>query len=1053
MRNFLMSIMVLAFSGCFEIQEQELIINGNSSKKHKESDLVPEFNPVRHNDTVILKLENNNAGNGDTGTAGVDVITYEFTHPVKQKVCLEKHEEIKYRLVIKDQNETEVLIVEDGECQTFMASASLYHFHISYSSASASTLLGENSAVFIRPLAETTHCEDYQPINFQIEQEPTLQVTTGNHCTADPNLICNIPKTYSDIPANCTLPGPWRHSETNCTYYSAYDCGTHRSNQCSKNVSGCQNVWKYRLDNLDGDCGDQYDNWGPCYSSSEFWVNCFGGNYDQAFSYKSKAGDVIKTAYRNYVDQYCAGTVFSDCNDAWTETSEPPNNCIGFKEYVKFGNLELSSGETAIYLREYLQVGRNDYMPKADDVLMVLNGRCDNIPHRIGAYITGPQTQIVIYPFTDLTGKPLVFSNDSKVENKIIKVPEVNLPDQGSIDPAFKDIIRSNALSLTVTSRTGTEEDLCRIKDVGLICDNPTKWDIAPKMTGEVVLVKMTDVTIKAGTNCSAAFLFDYRCDDLNKLGLKNYGMGVDVPQVLKEAVIFDSDTVLRSFSKKEFKGDVKVSQGSGSSPLTVELDAETVSSIHVYKLPGYNHTILISLRKCCGCDLHEVEFRDEDLTHTVLVGSNLAGASFVDVDLTGADLRMTSLRNAKFNNVNLGENYLGCADMSGADMSDPANSSKSKTIVSAGFNWEVSTTNNGIAVSCSDGDTYLTSAKIPLTILPKESWKTIRLQNAALLDKIDGYDLSGIDMSGSNLRGLRAGGKILNMQGADLSGSDLTDADLSSIDFSPLIKNDNAKYTNFSNTKIGGASFANANLEGADFNIVSVDGISGSVNFSYALLMNSVLTNVDLGKADFSYAYFFSKFKDNVTVQKKAIAENIVAQDAIFTGSFLSNMTFTNLISKNSNFNGAQMVGTKFNSSDLSNSKFSDAYMHGADLTGSLITDASFSGAYFSLNDGYWHYTSNDPECSEIRINYKKTQLGDTSMVLCPNGEKGPCDNDEKLSRKDKKIAEPPCVDGEDDIFGNTDCITHEYLEKNTIPKCDQSNKDVMQCGCLISQ
>jgi len=115
------------------------------------------------------------------------------------------------------------------------------------------------------------------------------------------------------------------------------------------------------------------------------------------------------------------------------------------------------------------------------------------------------------------------------------------------------------------------------------------------------------------------------------------------------------------------------------------------------------------------------------------------------------------------------------------------------------------------------------------------------------------------------------------------------------------------------------------------------------------------------------------------------------------------------------------------------------------------LLTDASFSGAYLSLKDGYWHYSSDDAECSDIRINYNKTKLNDTSTVICPNGEKGPCDTDEKLSRKDKKTVEPPCVDGDEDIFGDTDCITHEYLEKNTIPKCDQSNDDVMQCGCLI--
>jgi uncharacterized protein YjbI with pentapeptide repeats len=569
-------------------------------------------------------------------------------------------------------------------------------------------------------------------------------------------------------------------------------------------------------------------------------------------------------------------------------------------------------------------------------------------------------------------------------------------------------------------------------------------------MTGEVVILKMADENIKAGKNCSAAFLFDYRCDNIYKMGLRSSlpGKLIDVSR----AILFDSDTFLRTFDDIKFKGSAKVSQGSSSVPSTVYLDEEWFQSIHAYKLPDYNHAILISLRKCCGCDLENVNFTGDDLSNTVLVGSNMKNASFTGVDLTGSDLRETSLVNAKFSSVKLGDNHFGCADLSNVDMSDPSDSSKSTAVVSGSFDWDINTNHNNIQVSCDKSKTNLTSAKIPVQILPKNSWKTINLQRATLLDKADGYDLSGIDMSGCDLTGIRAGGKVMNMQGADLSDSDLTNADFSSIDFSPLVKEKVAKYSNFSNAKIGGTSFANANLEGADFKNVSVDGITGSVNFSYALMMNAVIADADLGRADFSYAYFFSKFRENVETQKKAKAENIVAQDVVFTGSFMSNMTFANVTFKNSNFNGAQLVGTTFSSGDISNSKFSDAFLQGADLTGVLLTDVSFSGAYFSLKDGYWHYTSDDAECSEIRINYNKTKLGDTSLVICPNGEKGPCDTEEKLSRKDKKTVEPPCVDGDEDIFGNTDCITHEYLEKNTIPECDQSNKDVMQCGCLVS-
>lgn len=91
------------------------------------------------------------------------------------------------------------------------------------------------------------------------------------------------------------------------------------------------------------------------------------------------------------------------------------------------------------------------------------------------------------------------------------------------------------------------------------------------------------------------------------------------------------------------------------------------------------------------------------------------------------------------------------------------------------------------------------------------------------------------------------------------------------------------------------------------------------------------------------------------------------------------------------------------------------------------------------------------DPECTDIRILCDVTRLGDTSQVTCPNGELGPCDTAEKRTPRGRDIIEPPSGDGDDDIFGHTDCITHEFLERNTVPTCDESREDVMQCGGLV--
>ena len=225
----------------------------------------------------------------------------------------------------------------------------------------------------------------------------------------------------------------------------------------------------------------------------------------------------------------------------------------------------------------------------------------------------------------------------------------------------------------------------------------------------------------------------------------------------------------------------------------------------------------------------------------------------------------------------------------------------------------------------------------------------------------------------------------------------------------------------------------------------------TGKMGIDGELVIKILFQDADLGDADFAYAYLFSKFRESIATQKRARVENMTCQGGVFTGAFLSNMTFTNVRFIGANFNGAQLVGTRFTSGDLSKASFSDAYLHGADLSAAVLTNASFAGANLSLESGYWHYSSDDPECTDIRINYEASRLGDTTNVTCPNGELGPCDTTGKLTPKGRPIIEPPCVDGDDDIFGNTDCITHEYLKNNTIPECDESRDDVMQCGCLV--
>lgn len=1047
MRIGWLALSMVTFAACANDTvgtDEAYIAKGQAGRTFVEASLLSASPGIDHDDTVILDLETSLARLGDTGTTGTDVVTYAFTHAVTQTVCLEDHGVIAYHLSVTDGAGRSVAAVGPGECATIAVEPGQYAFAISSSAGVGAASEGTGTPVFIRPLAETTHCEDFvSAATAPPETEHGLEAV--GTCIAGSGMKCQVAEHYTELPYTCPFRAPWSYSDryecVGMDHDQDANCTTHLYQNCADLEQECLRYWSNET--------DDFQDWGD--SGVNVWIGCFSGTRAQyTWSKNSDIADpVMASSFRTYVGQYCAD-VARDCSTGWTLASAAPRNCPGFAGYARYGDLDLKVGEVAIHPRTYLHLGRSPILPAADEVVLVLNGRCDSIPHRTGRYTLGPQTQAVVYPFADLKGKPLLFENDGDDEARAFATPAVFRRQLASQDPAFQSLVDSTESSITVTANTGTDADLCRVKAVGLECDATTAWDLEPVAAGETLLVGMPDAAITGGKGCARTYLFDYRCDDLAKLGLANPGPDSNVGPALSKAVLANSDTVLRTFAGESFQGTASASRGESSGPSTVMLDAATVVSAHAYMLPNYNHTILISLRKCCGCDLHDVRFDGNDLSDTVLVGSNMDGARFTNTNLVGADLRQTSLRGATFDTVELGDNLLGCAVMTGASMANPSNASLSTATLTGTFDWRTDSVHDGIRINCAPGTTDLSKARFPIQMLPRDTWRTLRLQDATLLDKADGYDLSGINLSGGDYSGLRAGGRELDMRGANLSGSNLSGADFSSVDLSPLVTESATLYADFSNTKIGGASFANANLEGADFRSVTIDNGPRSVNFSYSMLVNAVFVDADLGAANFSNAYLFSKHRDTGT--KKAQAEYITARGATFSGAFLSNMTFSQVKLVDADFHGAQLVGTRFTSGDLTGTKYSEAYLQGADLSGVMLDGASFVGAYLSLKPGYWHYSSDDAECTDVRIDYLPTSLGDTSGVVCPNGENGSCDTTEKLLRKDKKIVDPPCVDGDEDIFGNTDCIQHEYLKNGTIPECNQSNPDVMQCGCLVS-
>ncbi len=1049
-RFFIILISFFIASACSDNKEVQEIATGRGRTVFHESDLNSSEVTASHNDMIILGLESSAAHKNDIGKPGTDVIEYEFDHSLSQRVCLEKHDSVSYGLKIYDENENMINEITSGNCEIIDIDPGRYSFHY---------FTGENSAdsveavhpLFIRPLAETSHCADYNFSENNMKTTVHASSTDESHCSDNSNLSCHIPEHYSDLSYQCKGQIAWNVSNMgNCWYMDDSQseiCSSHLYSNCEELESICVGYWKEWTD-IDG---TPYIDWNG-YGLNDIWKNCFRGSIYQYANpdYRKKAGSIMKDNLEKYISQFCSD-VKKDCSSGWKSDSPVPDNCKGFVSWTKYGELNLESGEIAVYPRTYLHVGRNNENISENDIVMKINGRCDSVSHRSGSYILGPHTQAVIYSHENLKGTPMLLENRKDTQSVAFTFPSLYRPQLSSYDRAVQELENSMASSLTVIPATFGTEDKCRIKDVGLYCGEDGDWSTRPQQTGEVTIIRKPDPLISTDTSCSQSYLLSYRCDDLEKLGIDNSGDGSGN---VDKVVLPDSNTVLRIFTGENYSGEVFKTAGKGEGLTEVSMEGEIMRSAHAYRLQDYNHTILVSLRKCCGCNLENVNFSGDDLSNTVLTGSDLDNASFSDVDLTGADLRAVSMENARFNNVSLGGNYMGCAEMNDVDMSDPDDSSKSRTTISEAPDWQISSSYNEIEIRCDNKATSLNNARIPVQFLPGDTWSNIDLRNAVLLDKKDGYDLSGLDMKDSDYTGLRAGGKMMNMQGADLSGTVLTGADFSSVDFSPLINDDTSPvFTDFTGSVINGVSFANANLEGAIFDsVVTGDNIRGKLNFSYSFMINTTIKDADIGNADFTYAYFYSKKRDYNGTDKNAVMENVTARQANFSNSFMSNMTFANVEMKDCSFSGAQLVGTEFISGNMRGSVFSGAYLQGADLSDVEKTDASFAGAYLSPDGGYWHYTSDDPECSEIRINYKKTDLGDSSSVVCPNGEKGPCDTEEKLTPKNTSGKEPPCVDGDEDIFGNNDCIKHEYLKRGEIPECSEENEDVMQCGCLVS-
>lgn len=375
--------------------------------------------------------------------------------------------------------------------------------------------------------------------------------------------------------------------------------------------------------------------------------------------------------------------------------------------------------------------------------------------------------------------------------------------------------------------------------------------------------------------------------------------------------------------------------------------------------LPASNKETLISTNHCDHCNLQSVD----------LHGRNLAGVSIRQANLSHAELGGTIMNNVQAAGALFQSAHLKEAKFLGANL---------------------------------DGASFESAGPIPFEAgqdYPAADLTLAKLNDASLLR--------------AHMRGAMLG--QADFTKAHLDGADLGDSMLSKADFTDATMND-VTLTRASGIDVilTRAKMSTANLQGAILNGARMEGavLSKAVlgrdaerHLEACQLSDAYMANVDLSSAEATgvnlrKARFYGRMAD---------ANNATLTNADMVDAELSGTNFTRASLQNANLGGAKCVNCKFNNARMAatsvttmdGAKFSGTHLEGADFSQATVSGCVFTDAIVSFTTGNYSSVAVVGELSYTAV-FGPSQMGEvttSSEVFCPDGLRGPCNTQQRLS------------------------------------------------------
>jgi uncharacterized protein YjbI with pentapeptide repeats len=441
-----------------------------------------------------------------------------------------------------------------------------------------------------------------------------------------------------------------------------------------------------------------------------------------------------------------------------------------------------------------------------------------------------------------------------------------------------------------------------------------------------------------------------------------------------------------------------------------------------------YEHHIIISAKKCDGCDLRGFKLspgvKFPRLISLNLSNSNMTNADFSNPDFPGSVITIGSgkFSNAVFAKANLSNISFTNAILDGADFSGAVLNNTSFAIVGnlspyvyfynacpvfdnadlsglkGNFDALFPITTDNQSFSPTGGSSKLVdgwwetgcrvsmkNTKIPAKLFTDTNHKLWQFINAPGVDfsnqALDNAAFTGSDLTGANFTGAslqNASFVNANLSNTIFNGANLSGAKLNGITDMTVITAAN-KASILTGTRFGGAilnnaSLANCSLGGTIWYPETYANWDGKkIDFPTTSLSNAYLFNTNFYGADLSSVnmYQVTWYGDNAT------GETAVFANTSFDSAFLPGLKL-----KNAHLQGANFINALLMNADLStssdrtfvNTSFARSNLKGANLSGANLNGATLDRALISTtsdNNSTYVKVAADPTAFSNHFEY----------------------------------------------------------------------------------